>query len=273
MRGKRGLRILLVERSSRLAFAGGATVFPGGKVDPADRALAVHEMARKARRRGLDPEDVAGRIAAVRETGENRLAGRAGRREPEAALHGGFGPGRASDAGGGRGRAGAGACPVWLVARSRRAGALGPLVAARQAGADLRHAVLSGRSGTGAVDLAVDGTENRRLFWASARDALALADKGAIHIIYPTRRNLERLADFPDFAACRAYAQTIPVVPISPRMVLREGCRVADDSARPALRFLANRCEGQSATECHADARWTCIHNREYGRAGLNQSG
>jgi 8-oxo-dGTP pyrophosphatase MutT (NUDIX family) len=61
--------ILLVERSSRLAFAGGATVFPGGKVDPADRALAVHEMARKAREgAGLDPEDVAGRIAAVRET-------------------------------------------------------------------------------------------------------------------------------------------------------------------------------------------------------------
>jgi hypothetical protein len=74
------------------------------------------------------------------------------------------------------------------------------------------------------VDLAVDGTENCHLFWASARDALALADKGAIHIIYPTRRNLERLADFPDFAACRAHAQTIPVVPISPRMVLREGC-------------------------------------------------
>lgn len=219
--------ILLVERSSRLAFAGGATVFPGGKVDPADRALAVHEMAGKAREgAGLDPEDVAGRIAAVRETLEETgllvgLVAASREAAPFTAVS-------------------ARAARVMLV---EEGGALAPVLARFGWTLDLEGLVPWARwwprdkpgrifdtrfyladLGTGAVDLAVDGTENRRLFWASARDALALADKGAIHIIYPTRRNLERLADFPDFAACRAHAQTIPVVPISPRMVLREGC-------------------------------------------------
>ena len=31
----------MVERNASLKFAGGATVFPGGKVDPADRELAA----------------------------------------------------------------------------------------------------------------------------------------------------------------------------------------------------------------------------------------
>ena len=52
--------LLFVERSKAMAFAGGALVFPGGRVDPGDHALAT--------RYDGDPEDVAGRIAAIRET-------------------------------------------------------------------------------------------------------------------------------------------------------------------------------------------------------------
>ena len=50
--------ILVVERAAGMAFAGGAIVFPGGRVDDADRALA----ARIGR-----PDDAA-RITAIRET-------------------------------------------------------------------------------------------------------------------------------------------------------------------------------------------------------------
>lgn len=32
--------LLMVERAGSMAFAGGALVFPGGRVDPADRTLA-----------------------------------------------------------------------------------------------------------------------------------------------------------------------------------------------------------------------------------------
>ena len=52
--------LLFVERSKAMVFAGGALVFPGGRIDPGDRALAL-EL-------GGDPEDMAARIGAIRET-------------------------------------------------------------------------------------------------------------------------------------------------------------------------------------------------------------
>ena len=70
--------------------------------------------------------------------------------------------------------------------------------------------------GTGAVDIAVDAQENTRLFWTSARDALAGADRGEIDVIFPTRRNLERLAQFDDFGQARDHAQTTPLPTIVP---------------------------------------------------------
>jgi len=50
--------ILVVERSARMAFAAGAVVFPGGRIDPADRGLA----------KALGRPDDSARITAVRET-------------------------------------------------------------------------------------------------------------------------------------------------------------------------------------------------------------
>jgi hypothetical protein len=77
--------------------------------------------------------------------------------------------------------------------------------------------------GTGAVDVTVDATENTRLFWCSAAEGLRRADTDEIHIIFPTRRNLERLAQFASFAEACAQAEAIPVQTISPRQQEREG--------------------------------------------------
>jgi 8-oxo-dGTP pyrophosphatase MutT (NUDIX family) len=55
--------ILMVQRASSLVFAGGAYVFPGGRLDPEDRSAAELYPA-------LDPTEAASRIAAVRETEE-----------------------------------------------------------------------------------------------------------------------------------------------------------------------------------------------------------
>lgn len=55
--GRNGLELLMVRRDSRIAFAGGHWVFPGGRVDDGDRAGAADEMD-------------AARRAAVRETRE-----------------------------------------------------------------------------------------------------------------------------------------------------------------------------------------------------------
>ncbi|MGQ7341000.1 hypothetical protein ACTGYU_12145, partial [Streptococcus suis] len=56
------------------------------------------------------------------------------------------------------------------------------------------------------VEVEVDGTENVRLVWTTAAQALAAADAGEATIIYPTRRNLERLARFDSHAAACADA-------------------------------------------------------------------
>ena len=77
--------------------------------------------------------------------------------------------------------------------------------------------------GTGAVDITVDATENTRLFWASAARALELADAGEIGVIFPTRRNLDRLALFTSFAEAQAQCAETPVVTVSPNMVERGG--------------------------------------------------
>ncbi len=57
--GEDGIETLMLRRDSKLAFAGGMWVFPGGRVDPADR-------------KGLDADDelAAARRAAVREANE-----------------------------------------------------------------------------------------------------------------------------------------------------------------------------------------------------------
>ncbi|NKJ43897.1 NUDIX domain-containing protein [Novosphingobium sp. SG720] len=214
-------QILLVERSAQLRFAGGATVFPGGKVDQADKALAA---ARPAWVQGLDEDDAAARLAALRETLEETglLVGMASAR-PDAA------PRDATAAVAARAmlaetgqmgpvldhfgwRPDLGALVPW--ARWWPRGKPGRVFDTRFYLADL---------GSGAVDLAVDNTENRHLFWSSAYEALDAAERGALHLIFPTRRNLERLAQCADFAAARAHAAAFPIAPIIPGTVLRDG--------------------------------------------------
>jgi 8-oxo-dGTP pyrophosphatase MutT (NUDIX family) len=56
--GTRAPELLMVERAPGMAFAGGALVFPGGRIDHADRQLAG----------GLDSGDAPARVAAIRET-------------------------------------------------------------------------------------------------------------------------------------------------------------------------------------------------------------
>jgi 8-oxo-dGTP pyrophosphatase MutT (NUDIX family) len=64
--GAEGLEVLMTSRHEEAGFAGGALVFPGGKVDPADHALAGHYAAKTA----LDEAALVLRIAAIRETFE-----------------------------------------------------------------------------------------------------------------------------------------------------------------------------------------------------------
>lgn len=208
--------ILMVERSATMVFAGGAAVFPGGRVDPADLDLASELGA-------LDEEhrhELAARIAAVRETLE------------ETGLVVGI-EGQPSHGDAIRARA--------LLLDQK---ALGPVLREMGWTIDLGSLLPFARwrpkhrhmrvydtrfyladLGTGAVDLLVDESENTHLFWASAADALHLADTGKIKIIFPTRRNLERLAQFGSFDDAASHVGEYPSRMITPFMEDRDGVR------------------------------------------------
>ncbi|ATY33718.1 NUDIX hydrolase [Sphingomonas psychrotolerans] len=198
--------LLIVERARAMSFAGGALVFPGGRVDPGDHVLAATMAG--------DRDDVAGRIAAVRETIEE--AGVAvGVRMPAAAipdlqrrLYAGEAMGTLLDEVGG----------------ALDLDALVPF--ARWLPAGVHHKVFDtrfylARAPQGAEPV-VDGNENVRVLWASARAVLDAADRGEATIIFPTRRNLERLALFASFADAVAATRALPVRTITPWIETRD---------------------------------------------------
>lgn len=199
-------KLLMMERAVSMAFAGGAAVFPGGKVDPADTdfAAALDDSVTL----GLALDEAAARLAAIRETLEE--AGLA------LGLFGAEDPGQ---------------CQIARAALHDGA-PLSEICAAYGWTPDLRKLVPWARwrppafervsrvfdtrfylvdAGDTELNAVVDATENTRLFWASARDVLSLADEGKVKIIFPTRRNLERLALFDSYSAAAAHAAVHPV--------------------------------------------------------------
>lgn len=202
--------LLMLERARAMAFAGGAMVFPGGRVDPGDHALAATL--------GGDDEEGAHRIAAVRETVEE--AGLPVGLDPapspaalatlRAALHAGEPFGQA----------------LAQAGAALRLDDLVPFARWRPAHRHMRifdTRFYLARLPDGAPAATVDRTENMRLVWASARQVLADADAGRVQIIFPTRRNLERLAQFASHAEAVAQARAIPVQTITPFAEERDG--------------------------------------------------
>ncbi|HVJ01402.1 MAG TPA: NUDIX hydrolase [Sphingomonas sp.] len=212
--------LLMVERARAMSFAGGALVFPGGRVDPEDRVLAGLL--------GGDPDDLAARIAGVRETLEE--AGVAVGLDVAASAIPDL-----------RRRLYAGEPIGGLLDEVGATLALERLVPfARWLPAGVPHKVFDtrfylARAPEGAEPV-VDGNENVRVFWASARAVLAAADAGEATIIFPTRRNLERLALFTCFADATADAIAHPVRTITPWIETRgdaEHLCIPDDLGYP----------------------------------------
>lgn len=169
--------LLIAQRAAGMAFAGGALVFPGGRIDPEDRVRAEQHP-------DLPADDAAARIAAIRET------------EEEVGFDFGLG-----------------IHDLTPFARWRPNH--------RQArNFDTRFYIAP--VGPDAPEPKVDGSETVHAFWSSAADVLALCDRGEAEIIFPTRRNLERLAQFGSFDEARDHALGHPVVPITPFSEERE---------------------------------------------------
>jgi 8-oxo-dGTP pyrophosphatase MutT (NUDIX family) len=195
--------LLFVERAKAMVFAGGALVFPGGRIDPGDHALALTFAG--------DPHDIAARIAAIRETIEEVGLPIGLTPAPDtgiltalrAALHAGTSLGAALH------EAGLALDPGPLV----------PFARWLPAHANMRifdTRFYLARLPAHAPDPVVDDTENVRVFWSTAQGVLDDADAGRVRIIFPTRRNLERLARFASFDEAVADAARHPIRTVTP---------------------------------------------------------
>ena len=201
--------ILMLERAETMAFAAGALVFPGGRIDPDDHAAAAGYPA---------ITDAAARIAAIRETIEETGVAPALRPAPDAvALRKAMGAGRPFAA---------------LLDEMNLSLDLEALTPFARWCPNFREArrfdtlfYLAEAPAGGGTAHSADETESVHTFWASAATVLKEIEAGRAKAIFPTRRNLERLARFGSLADARADAERHPVQRITPWVEERDGRR------------------------------------------------
>lgn len=222
--------VLMVERSSKMRFAAGAAVFPGGGVDADDfdHALRLPES------QNLAHLDAACRIAAIRETLEE-----AGLAYAISGLSSGVEIKNA------RKRLHNGELFSDICADYSWTPMIEALVPwARwcppsdiKRGYDTRFYIADGTriSAQGWID----ETETQHLFWDSADDVLRkAAEEDGPALVFPTKRNLERLAQYRSFGDLRAHAEAHPVRLIQTSLIERDGItymRLADGHGYPFL--------------------------------------
>lgn len=217
--------VLMIERAAGMVFAGGALVFPGGRVDPGDVELA-HGIGSG----GLEIDEVAARIAAVRETIEEVgiAIGLAPQPLPEQLAEMRRALASGESFGALLARAAIRPDPSALVPFARWCPNLNELRTF-----DTRFYLAA--SPADAVAEA-DGGESVHALWATAKQVLALAEAGERQIIFPTKRNLERIALFGDFETACAQAGSFPARTITPWIEEREGEKwlcIPDDHGYP----------------------------------------
>ena len=211
--------LLMVERAGGMAFAAGAMVFPGGRIDAADRELAAETRVEAAA------------VAAIRETVE------------ETAVPVGLSPCPDPETARALQNALVADRPFAELLREHRfqldPSALIPFARwvpkfhavrrfdtlfyiARCPPGDWQPRVIEGECA---------GAE-----WVSPAEVLRRDRSGEARLIFPTRRTLERLAQHGSFDAIRTDAEAHEIVPVTPWVEERCGeqfIRIPDDLGYP----------------------------------------
>ena len=200
--------LLMVERTARMAFAGGAMVFPGGRIDQADHDLAA----------SFTEVDAAFRLAAIRETLEE--SGIPVGLDPAPA------PGLATKL---QDDLHAGSSFAGLLSAhglSLRLDALTPFARWKPAFHQARifdTLFFIAEAPAGDWQPRPQAGECETVEWLSAEEVLGRIARGEASAIFPTVRNLERLARFDGIAAARANAAAHPVETITPWIAEHDG--------------------------------------------------
>ncbi|GER01437.1 NUDIX hydrolase [Iodidimonas gelatinilytica] len=221
--GGQGLEVLMVERSRAMTFASGMLVFPGGRVDAADKSTALLQATDHNGRTGRRlPRDWPFRVAAIREVFEETglICARTGVRNRLPAEQ-----------------------QRQRLARSYRRrlhqGALSFKSLIRIAGLRLPLADLMPFAHWITPELSPkrfdtrfylarapydqkassDGIENLHLEWRRPCDLLAAWDAGVQPLMFPTRLNLMKLARADTVADALRQTRQTPIITVTPEIV------------------------------------------------------
>ncbi len=189
--GPDGVQVFMVARHRQIEFASGALVFPGGKVDPEDRALAGDDLERIAR------------VAAIRETYEEcgvLLARPRGGRAAAVATAGTF-----------HERLKAENLEPSLDALTLFAHWITPTILPIRF--DTRFYIVEAPADQTAAH---DGGEAVDSVWIEPRRALEEAARGRYTLVLPTRLNLELLGRSATAAQAVAEAAVRLIAPVEP---------------------------------------------------------
>jgi 8-oxo-dGTP pyrophosphatase MutT (NUDIX family) len=196
--------LLMVERAGGMAFAAGAWVFPGGRIDEADRAGVDDGALVAAVRETIEETGIPAGIAPV----PDRQTALALQRE----LLAGAGLGSVLERRG---------LKIDAPALTRFARWVPKFHAVRR----FDTMFFLARCPPGEWHPNVVAGECADARWLTAREVLDRDARGEARLIFPTRRNLERLAQHNSFDAIRADALAHPVEAVTPWVEERDGER------------------------------------------------
>jgi 8-oxo-dGTP pyrophosphatase MutT (NUDIX family) len=200
--------LLMVERAEGMAFAAGALVFPGGRIDEADRQLA--------RELGIE----AAAVAAIRETVEETAVPVALKPQPDAEAALTLQRELTADE--------PFADRLAELGYRLDAAALTPFarwVPKFHAARRFDTLFFVARAPEGQWEPRVIEGECAGASWLSAAEVLERERRGEARLIFPTRRTLERLALHRSFDEIRGDALAHPIEPVTPWVEEREGER------------------------------------------------
>ena len=221
-----GPEILMIRRGENLAFAGGALVFPGGRVDAAD-IITARNPALATGFDSLGDTDAAARVAAAREAFEETgiLLTDGDPADPMALAAARTVLAAGPDA------AEASTFAAMLAALDHRIDAARfvpfarwePPAAAPIARRFDTHFFVADAGNAATAAISPDGGEAVATHWATAAAVLAAEARGDAALVFPTKCNLQRLAQYDSTAAilAAAAARTPPFV--QPEIVKRDG--------------------------------------------------
>lgn len=192
-------QLLMVERAEGMAFAAGAMVFPGGRIDDADRSLAD--------RLGVDPNA----IAAIRETVEETAVPIGLDPVPDPAITARLQRELVADRPLAEAVADLG-CRIDVQALTPFARWVPKFHAVRRF--DTLFFVAQAPPGEWQPRV-IEG-ECAGAAWVTAAEVLERDRLGEARLIFPTRRTLERLAQHRSFDDIRSDALAHPIEPVTP---------------------------------------------------------